>query len=73
MATIKKGTTQYDGVIEIDGNLACEGCKTVNPSGQMVMHMDGKDFYSTVYKCGICGNQISVMNKRSKKDRAYWS
>lgn len=70
---ITKGDTTYSGLIEIDGKLACEGCKTVNPAGKQTMHMDFTDKYMSNYECFKCGNSISVTTKRDKESAAMWA
>ena len=70
--SITKGKTTYSGVIEIDGQLACEGCKTVNPKGKLTMHMDFTDKYVSNYECCECRNIMSVAIKRNKESAAMW-
>lgn len=36
-------------------------------------HIDGTDFYGTIYICECCGNQISVTTKREGIDLELWS
>ena len=69
--SIKKGKTTFDGVIEIDGKLACEKCKTINPKAKTIMHMDYTDKFVYQYECD-CGNAISTSTKRDKKSAAMW-
>ena len=69
---ITKGNTTYDGIIEIDGQFACEKCKTINPSGKLIMHIDFTDKYISNYECETCGNAISTETMRSWGDTAYY-
>ena len=69
---IVKGKNTYEGFIDIDGQIACEKCKTINPLCKRGMHMDCTDKFINTYQCEKCGNQMSVITKRSKEDLAYW-
>ena len=71
MSVIKQNTI-YDGLIEIDGNLACEGCKTINPECRCDMHMDCTDCFIYNYSCIKCGHRITTTTKRVGKVAMYW-
>ena len=67
---IISGNKKYTGVVAIDGKYACEKCKSVK-AAKSVMHMDGRDTYTWVYKCE-CGNHMHVETKRAGISKAYW-
>jgi len=64
---VERGDSTYFGVELIDGKMACAACKTVEPKAQMVMHADGREFFSWTYQCP-CGNYITVRTRRAKND-----
>ncbi|MCM0757430.1 hypothetical protein M7775_02465 [Sporomusa sphaeroides DSM 2875] len=68
----KRGRSTYYGIVVVDGDLACEQCKTRKPACTTVMHADSTKSYTWVYKCDTCGNYITMETQRSKKDRQYW-
>lgn len=57
---------EMDRLIEDKQGVRC-GCK--DPCLRITCHMDGTDFYQSVYKCE-CGNVITVTTKREKG--GYW-
>lgn len=68
---IVKGNTTYDGVKEDEnGNIVCEKCGQPDRV-TMGMHLDGKDFYQTVYDCE-CGNMINATTKRTGLNKELW-
>lgn len=69
MAVIEKNGTTYEGFKETNGNLVCENCG--GNEGKMVMHLDGKTFYTSVFECK-CGNRLSIKTKRIGENAAYW-
>jgi ribosomal protein L44E len=71
-AIFKRGKSTYYGIIEIDGKMACEQCKTLEPACSTVMHTDSVKSYSWTSKCNNCGNYITMETLRTKKDRKYW-
>jgi hypothetical protein len=70
---IVKGDTTFSGLIDIDGKLACEQCKEINPKVKSTMHMDFVDRYVNSYECCNCGNEISKSTIRTGEDADYWS
>ncbi|HWR06155.1 hypothetical protein [Sporomusa sp.] len=71
-ATFKRDKSTYYGIIEINGKMACEQCKTLEPVCSTVMHADGAKSYRWTSKCNNCGNYITVETPRSKQDQKYW-
>lgn len=57
-----------DKLVERDNGITC-GCD--KPILRMTVHMDGTEFSQTNYAC-TCGNQISVVVKRSEEEKFYW-
>lgn len=57
---VSKGRKTWNGIVEIDGKLACEKCKTIEPECKPVTHIDGVDYYRWIYNCEKCGNVIAV-------------
>jgi len=70
--SVIKGDTTYAGIIEIDGQLACKQCKTVNPNCKATMHMDFTDKFVNQHSCMKCGNTITATTMRDEESRAMW-
>lgn len=62
--------------VKIQSNgMYCEKCNAnLNDEGstQFVMHMDGRQSYTNVFKCTKCGNMITQEYKRTGMNRKLW-
>lgn len=59
----KEKTEIFGATANEDGILVCEKCGNYD-SMQMVSHIDGVDFFDFTYRCGGCGNAITVRTFR---------
>lgn len=47
------------GTMDEDGIVVCDNCGNLD-SMELVSHTDGRDFYDYTYRCGACGQEITV-------------
>lgn len=57
-------TDTNDNIINEDGKIECGCGKSLF---RQTGHMDGAEWYTDLYVCKSCGNQISVCRKRDKR------
>lgn len=67
-----RGKSTLYGVKEVNGKLHCATCDDELKILKRVMHVDGADSYTDVFRC-LCGNSIERATERDEDDMMRWA